>query len=109
MVATCEQEAMEVEEYPGKSPKINDLNVVINGKNNKYITINIFRVLFYKRTVKFQFFSLFKRVCQRVTLRVIFQPLPSSLSSLLLLFRCQLFIPMVYVMLQESLGFVGQV
>ena len=60
MAATCEQEAMEVEENPGKSPKIKDLNVVINGKNNEYITINIFRVIFYKRTVKFQIFSLFK-------------------------------------------------
>ena len=53
MAATCEQEAMEVEENPGESPKINDLNIIINGKNNKYITINIFRVIFYKRTEKF--------------------------------------------------------
>ena len=72
MAATCEQEVTEVEENPGESLKINDLNVIINGKNNEYITINIFRVIFKKRTVKLRFFSLFKRVCQRVTLRVIF-------------------------------------
>ena len=53
MAAPCEQEAMEVEENPGKSPKISDLNIIINGKNNEYITINIFRVIFYKITVKF--------------------------------------------------------
>ena len=79
MAAACEQDAIEVEENSGESLKINDLNVIINGKNNEYITINIFiyfRVILYKRTVKFRFFSLFKRVCQRVTLRVIFWSLP---------------------------------
>ena len=105
MAAPCEEEEMEVEINPGESAKMSDLNVVINGENNEYITINIFSVIFYKRTVKFPFFSLFNRVCHRV----IFRPLPSSSSSSLL-FKCQLFIiPMVYVMLQESLGFVGQV
>ena len=33
------QEDMEVEENPGESPKINDLNVIINGKNNDYMII----------------------------------------------------------------------
>ena len=61
------QEDMEVEESPGESPKINDLNIVINGKNNEYIIIIIFRVIFHKRTVKFRFFSLSKRVNLRVT------------------------------------------
>ena len=52
MADTSVQEDMEVEENPGESPKINDLNVVINGKNNKYMIIIIFRVIFHKRTVK---------------------------------------------------------
>ena len=78
------QEDMEVEENPGKSPKINDLNIIINGKNNEYMTIIIFRVIFHKRTVKFRFFSLSKRVNLRVTQRVIFWPLLSLLSQLLL-------------------------
>ena len=56
------QEDMEVEENPGESPKINDLNVIINGKNNKYMIIIIYKVKFHKRTVKFRFFSLSKRV-----------------------------------------------
>ena len=56
------QEDMEVEENPGESPKIDDLNVIINGKNNKYLIIIIFRVIFHKRTMKFRFFSLSKRV-----------------------------------------------
>ena len=46
MAAACEQEAMVVEENPGESPKINNLNIIINGKNNEYITINILRVIF---------------------------------------------------------------
>ena len=61
------REDMEVEENPGKSPKINDLNIVINGNNNEYMIIIIFRVIFHKRTVKFGFFSLCKRVNLRVT------------------------------------------
>ena len=61
------QEDMEVEENPGESPKINDLNVVINGNNNEYMIIIIFRVIFHKRTVKFRFFSLSKMVNLRVT------------------------------------------
>ena len=61
MAAPCEEEAMEVEQNPGESLKMSDLNVIINGKNNEYMTINIFSVIFYK-TVKFQFFSLFNRV-----------------------------------------------
>ena len=61
------QEDMEVEENPGKSPKINDLNIIINGKNNEYMIIIIFRVIFHKRTMKFRFFSLSKRVNLRVT------------------------------------------
>ena len=56
------QEDMEVEENPGESPKINDLNIIINGKNNEYMIIIIFRVIFHKRTMKFGFFSLSKRV-----------------------------------------------
>ena len=67
MVDTSVQEDMEVEENPGKSPKINDLNIIINGKNNEYMIIIIFRVIFHKRTVKFGFFSLPKRVNLRVT------------------------------------------
>ena len=42
------QEDMEVEENPGESPKINDLNIVINGKNNEYMIIIIFRVISQK-------------------------------------------------------------
>ena len=42
MADTCVQEDMEVEENSGKSPKINDLNIVINGKNNEYMIIIIF-------------------------------------------------------------------
>ena len=61
MATLCEEEAMEVEQNPGESLKMSDLNVIINGENNKYITINIFRAIFYKRTVKFRFFSLFKK------------------------------------------------
>ena len=61
------QEDMEVEENLGESPKINDLNVIINGKNNEYMIIIIFRVIFHKRTMKFRFFSLSKRVNLRVT------------------------------------------
>ena len=61
------QEDMEVEENPAESPKINDLNIVINGKNNENMIIIIFRVIFHKRTVKFGFFSLSKRVNLRVT------------------------------------------
>ena len=67
MANTSVQEDMEVEENPGESPKINDLNIIINGKNNKYVIIIIFRVIFHKRTVKFTFFSLCKRVNLRVT------------------------------------------
>ena len=62
MAATCEQEAMEVEENPGKSPKIKDLNVVINGKNNEYITINIFRVIFYQKNCEIPNFQPIQRV-----------------------------------------------
>ena len=62
MADTCVQEDMEVEENPGESPKVNDLNVIINGKNNKYMIIIIFRAIFHKRTVKFGFFSLSKKV-----------------------------------------------
>ena len=82
MADTSVQEDMEVEENPGKSPKINDLSIIINGKNNEYRILIIFRVIFHKRTMKFGFFSLSKRV----NLRVIFWPL-SSLSSWLLLFK----------------------
>ena len=53
MATPCEEEAMEVEQNPGESPKMSDLKVVINGKNNEYTTINIFRAIFHKRTVKF--------------------------------------------------------
>ena len=49
---------------------MSDLNVIINGKNNEYIIINIFRAIFYKRTVKFQFFSLFKK-CHYLAIVVI--------------------------------------
>ena len=62
MADAHEQEDMEVAENPGESPKMNDLNVIINGKNDEYIIIIIFRVIFYKRTMKFGFFSLSKRV-----------------------------------------------
>ena len=48
MAATCEQEAMEVEQNPGESLKIKDLNVIINGTNNEYITINIFTHILQK-------------------------------------------------------------
>ena len=61
------QEDKEVEENPDESPKINDLNVVTNGKNNEYMIIIIFRVIFHKRTVKFGFYSLSKRVNLTVT------------------------------------------
>ena len=61
MATPCEEEAMEVEQNPGESPKMSDLKVVINGKNNEYITINIFRAIFHKRTMKFRFFSLIKK------------------------------------------------
>ena len=61
------QEDMEVEENPDKSPKINYLNIILNGKNNEYMIIIIFRVIFHKRTMKFGFFSLSKRVNLRVT------------------------------------------
>ena len=69
MADACVQEDMEVEENPGESPKINDLSVIINGKNNEYLIIYIiiFRVIFHKRTMKFGFFSLSKRVNLRVT------------------------------------------
>ena len=53
MATPCEEEAMEVEQNPGESPKMSDLNVIINGENNEYITTNIFRAIFYKRSVKF--------------------------------------------------------
>ena len=62
MADAHEQEDMEVAEIPGKSLEMNDLNVIINGKKDEYIIIIIFRVIFYKRTVKFRFFSLSKRV-----------------------------------------------
>ena len=62
MADAHEQEDMEVAENPGKSPKMNDLNIIINGQNDEYIIIIIFRVIFYKRTMKFGFFSLSKRV-----------------------------------------------
>ena len=39
MANACVQGDMEVEENPGESPKINDLNILINGKNNEYIVI----------------------------------------------------------------------
>ena len=61
MATLCEEEAMEVEQNPGESPKTSDLNIIINGENNEYITINIFRAIFYKRSMKFRFFSLFKK------------------------------------------------
>ena len=62
MADAHEQEDMEVAENPGKSPNMNDLNIIINRKNNEYmIIIILFRVIFYKRTVKFGFFSLSKR------------------------------------------------
>ena len=61
MADAHEQEGMEVEN-PGISPKMNDLNVIINGKSNEYMIIILFRVIFYKRTMKFRFFSLSKRV-----------------------------------------------
>ena len=67
MTVACMQEDMEVEENLGESPKINDLNIIINGKNNEYMIIIIFRVIFHKRTMKFGFFSLSKRVNLRVT------------------------------------------
>ena len=66
MANTSVQEDMEVEENPGESPKINDLNIVINGKSNKYMII-LFRVVFHKRTMKFRFFSISKRDNLRVT------------------------------------------
>ena len=62
MADACVQEDMEVAENPAESPKINDLNIIINGKNNKYMIIIIFTVIFHKRTMKFRFFSLSKRV-----------------------------------------------
>ena len=46
MATPCEEEAIEVEQNPGESPKMSDLKVVINGKNNEYMTINIFRAIF---------------------------------------------------------------
>ena len=49
MANAHEQEDMEVAENPGESPEMNDLNIVINGKNDEYIIIIIFRVIFYKR------------------------------------------------------------
>ena len=67
MATLCEEEAMEVEPNPGESTQTSDLNVVINGENNEYITRNIFRTIFFKKTVKsrffslYQFFSLFKK------------------------------------------------
>ena len=61
------QEDVEVEENPGESPRINDFNVIINGKNNEYMIIIIFRVIFHRRTMKFRFISLSKRVNLRVT------------------------------------------
>ena len=67
MADTRVQEDTEVKENPGQSPKINDLNIVINGKNNEYMIIIIFTVIFHKRTVKFRFFSLSKKVNLRVT------------------------------------------
>ena len=67
MADTSVQEDMKVEENPGESPKINDLNVIINGNNNEYMIIIIFRVIFHKRTMKFRFFSLSKRVNLRMT------------------------------------------
>ena len=39
---------MEVKENQGESPKINYLNIIINGKNNEYMIIIIFRVTFHK-------------------------------------------------------------
>ena len=44
MADTSVQEDMEVEENPGEPPKINDLKVIINGKNNEYMIIIIFRL-----------------------------------------------------------------
>ena len=43
---------MEVEQNPGESTQTSDLNVVINGENNKYITRNMFRTIFFKKTVR---------------------------------------------------------
>ena len=42
------QEDMEVAENPGESPKMNDLNIIINGKNDEYIIIIIFRIIIQK-------------------------------------------------------------
>ena len=66
MANTSVQEDMEVEENPGKSPKINNLNIVINGKNIEYMITIIFRDIFHKRAMKFRFFSLSKKVNLRV-------------------------------------------
>ena len=60
MATPCEEEAMKVEQNPGESAQTSDLNVVINGENNEYITRNIFRTIFYKRAVNFRIFSLFR-------------------------------------------------
>ena len=63
MADACVQEDMEVEENPGKSPKINDLNVIINGKNNEYMII----IKSHISQKNHEFFSLSKRDNLRVT------------------------------------------
>ena len=60
MATPCEEEAMEVEPKPGESMQTSDLNVIINGENNEYITRNIFGTIFFKKTVKSRFFSLYR-------------------------------------------------
>ena len=61
MATPCEEEAMELEQNPGESAQTSDLNVIINGENNECITRNILRTIFYKKTMKSRFFSLFKK------------------------------------------------
>ena len=60
MATPCEEEAIEVEQNPGESMQTSDLNIVINGEHNEYITRNMFRTIFFKKTVKSRFFSLFR-------------------------------------------------
>ena len=62
MATPCEEEAMEVEQNPGESAQTSDLNVVINGENNKYITRNIFRTIFYKKKREIPIFQSVQKV-----------------------------------------------
>ena len=62
MATPCEEEAMEVEPNPGESMQMSDLNVVINGENNKYITRNIFRTIFFKKNSEIPIFQSIQKV-----------------------------------------------